>query len=174
MHIIAGLLGALVTVLYLLDRVGVDLGWLNPWAWRRRRAWSRKFESDPIYSIQEPIEVAAVIIVGVAKLQGDLTADQKAATLRRFEEEFGLGSRAASELLGSVTHLLGAPQVIRTQLEGVLSRNRQAFSPEQAQSLIELTQEISAAGGGLNDEQQSFIEQLRSSLVVENGKGKWG
>lgn len=40
MHIVLGLLGTLVTILWLLYRLaemGIDLGGLNPWAWRRRR-----------------------------------------------------------------------------------------------------------------------------------------
>jgi len=30
MHIILGLLGSIVTILYLLDRLGIDIGGLNP------------------------------------------------------------------------------------------------------------------------------------------------
>lgn len=172
MHIL-GILGVLVTALYLLDRLGIDIGWLNPWAWRRRRAWSKKYESDPIYSIDEPIQAAAVFVVGTAKLQGDLTVDQKTAVLEQFEQEFSLSARGASELLSSVAHLLGAPQLIRTQLDGVLSRNRQTFNADQAQSLIRMTESVAAAGGELSDDQRSFIEQMRSTLIPSARTGKW-
>ena len=43
MHIIIGLLGSLVTIFYLLDRLGVDIGGLNPFYWYRRRAFAKKF-----------------------------------------------------------------------------------------------------------------------------------
>ena len=42
MHVILGILTALITVLYLLDRMGIDLGGMNPFYWRRRRAWAKK------------------------------------------------------------------------------------------------------------------------------------
>ena len=42
MHIIIGFLTALATLLYALDRLGVDLGWFNPWAWKRRRGPPRR------------------------------------------------------------------------------------------------------------------------------------
>ena len=45
MPYLLGFLGLLVTVLILLSRLadaGIDLGGLNPFLWRRRRAWRQK------------------------------------------------------------------------------------------------------------------------------------
>lgn len=173
MHIILGLLGSIVSILYLLERLGVDIGWLNPWSWRRRRAWAKKYEGDPIYSIEDPIHVAAILIVGVAKLDGDLSAEQKTAVLRQFEETFSLESRAASELLGSATHLLGAPQVIGPQLEGVANRNRHTFKPDQAESMIEMIQQVATVGGAMSDAQREFVDVLRANLVAPSQGGTW-
>ena len=77
MHLVLGFLGTVVTVLFLLDRLGIDLGGMNPFYWYRRRAFAKKYGSDPIYSIEDPIHVAALLIIGAAKLDGDLTAEQK-------------------------------------------------------------------------------------------------
>jgi len=77
MHLVLGFLGTVVTVLFLLDRLGIDLGGMNPFYWYRRRAFAKKYVSDPIYSIEDPIHVAALLIIGAAKLDGDLTAEQK-------------------------------------------------------------------------------------------------
>ena len=112
MHIVLGLLGSIVTILYLLDRLGIDLGGLNPFYWQRRRAWEKKYQGDPIYSVEDPMHVAAILIVGAAKLAGDLSAEQKRVALEQFESSFSLDSPAASELFGSAAHLLGAPQII--------------------------------------------------------------
>ena len=60
MHIVLGFLTSLITILYLLDRMGVNLGGLNPFYWRRRRAWAKKYGGDPIYAIEDPMEVAAL------------------------------------------------------------------------------------------------------------------
>ncbi|MDH3532963.1 MAG: TerB family tellurite resistance protein, partial [Gammaproteobacteria bacterium] len=81
MHIVIGILTSILTILYILERLGIDIGWLNPWSWHRRRAWAKRYHGDPIYSIEDPIDVAAVLIVGTAKLEGDLSAEQKAAIL---------------------------------------------------------------------------------------------
>ena len=136
MHIFLGFLTTVVTLLYLLDRMGVNLGGLNPFYWRRRRAWARKYEGDPIYSIEDPMHVAALLIVGAAKLDGDISAEQKRTALNQFEQNFSLDSRAASELMASAAHLLGTPQVIDTQLKGLADKNQDRFSRDQAESMM--------------------------------------
>ena len=174
MHILLGLLGTIVTILYLLNRLGVDLGGLNPFYWRRRRAWAAKYEGDPIYSVEDPMHVAALLIVGVAKLDGDLSAEQKKVILSQFESHFSLDSRAASQLLGSAAHLLGAPQVIDSQLNGVAENNKGLFSGDQAESMIQMMVEVISAEADPSAKQSEFIEFTRS-LLVPMGKreGTW-
>ncbi len=88
MHILLGLLGSIVTILYILDRFGIDLGGLNPFYWYRRRAFAKKYGADPIFSIEDPVHVASLLVIGVAKLDGDLTAAQKAMAQEQFEGNF--------------------------------------------------------------------------------------
>ena len=173
MHIVLGLIGSIITILYLLDRLGVDIGWLNPRYWRHRRAWAKKYEGDPIYSIEDPIQVAAVLIVGVARLEGDLSAEQKTVVLSQFEEKFSLDARAASELFGSAAHLLGAPQIIGTQLDGLSNRSANTFEPDQAQSIIEMIEQMAAAGGSMSIAQREFVDILRSRICGPRKSGTW-
>ena len=99
---------------------------------------ANKYGSDQIYSVEDPIHVAALLIIGVAKLEGDLTAGQKKVAQEQFETEFSLDSREAAQLSGSAAHLLAAPQLIDTQLEKLAARNRDSFSREQADSMIQI------------------------------------
>jgi len=175
MHILLGLLGTAVTILYLLDRLGIDLGGLNPFYWRRRRAWARKYDGDPIYSVEDPIHVAALLIVGAAKLDGDLTVEQKQAAIAQFEETFSLGSRAAAELVTSATHLLGAPQVIDAQLAGLIDRHKDRFSPEQVASIVEMMTRVASAGSEPGERQREYISGFRSQFrFTEKREGPWG
>jgi uncharacterized tellurite resistance protein B-like protein len=174
MHIILGLLGTIVTTLYLLDRLGIDLGGLNPFDWRRRRAWAAKYEGDPIYSVEDPKHVAALLIVGVAKLDGDLSAEQKKVALSKFQSSFSLDSRAASELLGSAAYLLGSPQIIDTQLNGVARRNKDRFSKEQAESMIQMMIEVASADGDLSAKQSEHVARMKSLFsLARESKGTW-
>lgn len=165
MHLVIGFLTALVTLFYLLDRLGIDVGGLNPFHWRRRRAWAKKYSSDPIYSIEEPMHVAAILILGVSKLDGDLSAEQKQVARGQFETNFSLSSKEASELLGSATHLLGAPQVIDAQLSGVATKNQALFSTEQAESMLQMMSRVASADGEMTAEQRELIATFRAQFT---------
>lgn len=175
MHVILGILGSIVTILYLLDRLGVDLGGLNPWSWRRRRAWSRRYHGDPIHSVEDPMQIAAILVAGVAKLDGELDAEEKQAILDQFQSNFSLDARAASELLGSVTFLLGAPQVISAQLDGVMDRNKDRFTHEQADSLVRMAEAVTQTHGQASAGQIEYLAALREKVVppAPQGDGSW-
>ncbi|MDH3265361.1 MAG: hypothetical protein OEM25_00215, partial [Gammaproteobacteria bacterium] len=100
-------------------------------------------------------------------------AEQKAAILSQFEEKFSMDSRAATELLGSTTHLLGAPQVIGAQLDGVASRNKETFDSKQAESLIEMIETTATIGGAMSDLQREYADGLRSMFITPGKNGTW-
>ena len=163
MHIVLGALTTIVTILWLLHRLaemGIDLGGLNPWYWRRRRAWHKKYEGDPVYATEDPMEVAALFVTGVARLDGEISAEQKNAILGEFASGFRLSDKEASQLLGSCTHLLGGPQVIQTQLEGLMERHRDLFSPDQAQSFLTMAENVVSVGQSPTAEQRIMVGEL--------------
>ena len=174
MHILLGFLGSVITVLYMLDRLGIDLGGMNPFHWYRRRAFTKKYGSDPIYSIEDPVHIAALLVIGAAKLDGDLTAEQKKAAQDQFVSEFSMEEREASQLFGSAAHLLAAPQLIDTQLEKLADRNKDGFSSEQASSLMQMMVKVASADGSLSTRQQEFVDSVRSAYIKEaKGEGTW-
>lgn len=174
MHILLGLLGSIVTILYILDRVGIDLGGLNPFYWYRRRAFARKYGADPIFSIEDPVHVASLLVIGTAKLDGDLTAAQKTAAQEQFEANFSMDARAASELFGSAAHLLAAPQLLDSQLSKLADKNSNRFSKEQVDSLVDMMARVASADGELSATQKAFIGDVRSKFVQqEQPQGTW-
>ncbi len=174
MHIILGALGSILTILYMLDRLGIDLGGMNPFYWYRRRKFAQKYGSDPIFSVEDPMHIASLLIIGAAKLDGDLTAQQKETAQRLFESEFSLSDKEALQLFGSAAHLLAAPQLIEDQLTKLAARSGDRFSPEQATSLIGMMEKVAAADGGLSASQQEFIAQVRSDFPsAVKREGTW-
>ncbi len=175
MHVILGILTSLVTLLYLLERMGIDLGGLNPWSWRRRRNWRNRFEGDPIYAIEDAKSVAGLLVVGAAKLDGDIAHEQKQSILREFETTFSMSPKDASDLLNSSSYLLGSPQLIETQLKELLARNVQTFSDEQARSVVEMITNVVAAGGEPSESQRTFLVDVQSGLSKQAEEaGTWG
>ena len=175
MHLVIGFLTSLVTIFYLLDQMGINLGGFNPFYWRRRRAWLKKYGGDPIYAVEDPMEVAALFVVGVAKIDGDITAEEKQSILAEFSSNFSLGEREASQLLGSTAHLLGQPQLIGAQLNAVLSRLDDFFAPDQADSLVTMMRTVVSSNEQLSSEQTDLIESIRDSFSGQVAKGgTWG
>lgn len=177
MHILLGLLGALVTILVLLHRlaaIGIDLGGLNPFLWRRRRTWRQKYEANPIFSLDDPIDIAALLVVGVAKIDGDMSVQEKRALLGEFETTFALTASKATELFGSSAHLIGDGQVLQTQIDDVLAGRRELFSPQQVDSVLEMMERVAHIDGAPTIQQLALIDNVRRCLALPQApRGTW-
>lgn len=178
MHILLALLGAIVTILVLLSRLadaGIDLGGLNPFSAYRRRKWRQKFEANPLFSLKDPLEIGAVLLVWTAKCDGDMSAEQKRAILDTLEKTFGLASNQAADLLGSCVHLIGNGQILGSQLEDFLALGQEHLSDEQAVSAISLMQEVARVEGAESAQQRELIEKAKHKLRSSaDPGGTWG
>ena len=188
MHIVLGVLGAVVTILILLNRLqenGLDVGWLDPFAWRRRREWRRRYTGNPIYAIEQPLDAAALLMLSVAKRDGDLASAEKdlpglskpmerSKLLELYRDEFRMSEREAAALLASSAHLLGAGDAFTFNLEKVLAPSKEAFSDEQVTSTLALMERIAEVGGAPSALQRELIEDVRSVLAKgESPEGTW-
>ena len=178
MHIILGALGLLVTILFLLSRLadaGIDLGGLNPFLWKRRRAWRRKVEGNPIFTMQDPLEIAAILIVATGKIDGDMSSEERKSVFREFEHTLGLKHRAATDLVGSSAYLLGDMRLFREQLDAFLANAKERMSPAQAKSVISMMESVAGATGTPSEQQMSLITTARERLdPAPQPKGTWG
>ncbi|MXZ27722.1 MAG: hypothetical protein F4222_08630 [Gammaproteobacteria bacterium] len=175
MPYLLGLLGAIVTVLVLLKRLadaGIDLGGLNPFARRRKRAWQNKFEANPLFGLEDPMDAAAALAVGVAKVSGDLSSEQKNALLAAFQSTFDLDLAAAEQLLASSAYLVGDGQIFMDQVEGVLAKSREQFTDNQIASTLTLIEEIAAVEGA-TQRQRELIGRIREILYNDSDSTTW-
>jgi len=177
MHVIVGMLGTGVTILWLcyrLAEMGIDLGGLNPFLWQRRRTWTKHYDANPVFKLDSPMEATALLITATAKADGDMSSDEKRAILDLFEHEFHLSKKEAAGLLISSTHLLGRGDEVRNSLRQVLSPSLGNFTAEQAESAVELVKRIAVVGGGATEMQTELIRNARAILDrASKPKGKW-
>ena len=177
MHIVIGMLGSIVTILWLLHRLaemGIDLGGLNPWLWQRRRKWKKRYEANPIFSLDRPMESTALLVTATAKADGDMSTEEKRTVLSMFENEFHMSKRDAAGLLISSTYLLGKGDEVREKLDAVLAPSKESFSPEQTQSAVELLEGIANVEGGPTEMQSDIIAGVKRILINSGqAKGKW-
>jgi uncharacterized tellurite resistance protein B-like protein len=168
MHVVLGLLGTVVTILILLNRLadaGIDLGGLNPFLWHRRRQWRKKTEGNPAYHIQGPLDLTALLMVAIAKCEGDISKEEKRTILQLFTEEFHLSKREAAALMGSSTYLLQDGQEVRAHLAKVLAPSLGKFTEPQRESALSLIERVAHSAGGPSEIQKEYLAEIRSLLA---------
>lgn len=178
MHIVIGVITALASLcwaLYALQRSGLDLNELNPFLWARRRKWRMLYGAKPVFSLTKPVEVAAILIVGILKEEGEISREQKSEVLRIFEQKFHLDAGKAVELYKSSLFLLKDEMNIEQIVKGIIAPVKSSFTPEQVESLLELLSQVASIEGPVTSSQMRIIEIIADEFGRESVKaGAWG
>ncbi len=161
MHVIIAAITAIAGLLWALNslqRSGFQLSSLNPFLAYRRWQWRRTYGGKPIYKLERPMDVAAVLLLGVAKADGEITSDQKKTLLEMFQSEFGISRDEAADLLLASSYLIRDEIYIVDHLDKILERSAQRFEPDAVASLLAMMRRMAALDGSINSEQLKLIE----------------
>ena len=177
MHIVIAAITALAGLLWALNSLAQS-GWnpssLNPFAAYRRWQWRRTYGGKPIYNLDRPMDVAAVLLVGIAKADGDITSDQKRELQSIFQSEFEISRDEAADLLRASTHLMRDVIYLLDHLDKVLERSAKKFEPENVSSLLRLMRKVAALDGAINGEQEKLIAATERYFAAKQpAPGKW-
>ena len=177
MHIILGILGSIITILVLVNRIsqtGIDLGKFNPFAWHRRRKWQKKYYADPAFSLDRPMEAVAGLLYVMAKCSGEITREQKECILNLFQIEFHLSEDKARELLSSSSFLLKDEDQIVENLKSFLKPSLEKFDDEKRASTLVMLHKVAECEGRRTSKQEEFLSKVtpffQESAVPER---KW-
>ena len=176
MHIVLAILGSIVTILILLNRLkglGIDFGWLNPFTWHRRRQWKLKVNKNPIYTMDTPMEAVAGLLYTAAKCSGDITQEHKKIILKIFTEEFEMKESDATELLSSTSFLVKDEDDIINNLKSFLALSIEKFSAEQRKKTLTYVETVMKVDEKLSSKQQKFLEKLNGFMTSDTKQGDW-
>jgi uncharacterized tellurite resistance protein B-like protein len=177
MHIVIAALTAIAGLLWALNslqRSGFHFSSLNPFLAYRRWQWSRTYGARPIYKLERPIDVAAVLLLGVAKADGAITSDQKRELLAMFQSEFSISRDEASDLLLASSHLIRDEIYLVDHLDKILARSADRFEPDAVASLVAMMRRVAALDGSINGEQQKLIEATERYFTGrKQPQGRW-
>ena len=177
MHIIIGAITALaglIWALVALQRAGVKLGAMDPFAWYRRMQWQKKYADKPLYCLSDPMDAAAVLLLATAKCEGEVSAEQKQALLEIFGTEFSLSPDEAADLLVACAHLIRNEVYLLDNLERVLERSKDRFTAAQVSSLVALMRRIANLEPPANEEQRKLIDATRNYFDERaKAQGAW-
>ena len=140
MHIIIAAITALAGLLFALNRLqesGFDLNSLNPFYWARRRAWEKQ-QVNPLYAIEAPRELGALLMLAVLLRGGSLTSDEKQRLLELWEGELHFSTAAARDMYSVASHLLGTDPNHGDRIEDIVRPALATMSDAQRRSIIDL------------------------------------
>ena len=170
MGIILELLGLAVTGAFAyaaLKRAGVDLGWLNPFTFMHRLKWKRKLAVPPLYCLEHPIDVAAVLGMAILQHTGVVTHEQKQGLIALFGKHLKADGKDADHLWIASSHLLKGRPIEPGEVPGIFSRTADKFSTFHAESLLALMADAAALEPSRNARQQALIEAVRQFLLKQ-------
>ena len=173
MHIIIALITALATLLFVLERLGIDIGWINPWAWRRRRRWLKQLHVNPAFNLDSPMEAAALLLLATARIDGDLSTEEKNELRTIFKETFRQSDEDASALLVSSTYLFGSGEEVIARPGEVLSRSLEKFTEEQKTSTLKELKRIASTGSSPSVAQNNFVDVIERILQANFENENW-
>lgn len=174
MHIILGLITAIASLLWALNRFGVDIHSLNPFHWHRRNQWRKQLNTKPIHTLAKPIEAAAVLIVGIVQTEGLVSREQKAEILNIFKTELKQDDTSANDMFGSAAFLMKNVVDLAAEVPLILAPNKAYFSEEQARSLVSILTRVSGLDSAISEAQKNAIRAVEKELLKEKVKpGEW-
>lgn len=174
MHIILGLITAVASLLWALNRFGVDIHSLNPFHWHRRNQWKKQLATKPIHTLTRPIEAAAVLVVGIVQMEGLVSREQKAGILDIFKTELKQDETAAADMFGSAAFLTKSVVDLAAEVPMILAPNKAYFSDEQAKSLVSMLTRVAAMDSAISPAQQNTINAVERELLRGKVKaGEW-
>jgi uncharacterized tellurite resistance protein B-like protein len=178
MHVVIAVITALAGLFWALNalqRSGFTFNSLNPFLAYRRWQWTRTHGGRAIYKLDKPMDVAAVLLLGVAKADGDITSDQKKELLAMFQSEFGISRDEASDLLLASSHLIRDEIYLVDNLDKVLERSAPHFEPDAVASLLAMMRRVAVLDGSVNAEQQKLIDATERFFAARSQPAKkWG
>jgi uncharacterized tellurite resistance protein B-like protein len=167
---VAGLFWALNS----LQRSGFNPSSLNPFLAYRRWQWSRTHGMKPIYRLERPMDVAAVLLLGIAKADGAITSDQKKELLALYQGEFEISRDEASDLLLASSHLIRDEIYLVDHLSKILTPSAERFEADAVASLLRMMRKVAALDGSINTEQQKLIDETEAFYSARTPKPqKW-
>lgn len=177
MHIVIGLITAIAGLIWALNSLqnaGFDLNSLNPFTWLRRRRWEKKFGTKPLHALTDSMEVAAVLVTSVAKVEGEITRETKMEILEIFEEEFGIKRNRSIELFSSSIYLLGDVLNMEEEVRHVVKPSKDTFTESHINKLISMLKRTAKLEGEPSEGQVRIMSSVEKEFLPKDEKpSKW-
>lgn len=172
MHILLGILGALGALAFLIYRIHFAVRASREIAdaagdarrFVRRALWLRRRSADPVSRLTDPREAATILMLAVARAEGDLTDAARGAIQAEMCRRFQMPEQEAAAMFGQLAwatrDLIDVPsrmrKIVRPLLESCTSGERR--------ELVQMLTAVAKAAGGVTPERLQIVERYRRTL----------
>lgn len=177
MGVILQILGLVITftmAMEALRRFGIDVGWLNPLTFFRRRAWRKKLSTPPLYALEHPVDVVGVMALAMVQTAGAITTTQKTGVQALLEKHLQMSPSDAGNLWVASAHMLRSRSLAIGELPDVLGRSADKFTDYHVQTLKTVMQAAADIEPPMNDAQRSLLEAVDTYFTKRKAaSGPW-
>jgi hypothetical protein len=166
MHIVIAIITAIAGLLWALNslqRSGFDLNSLNPFYWARRKRWEEK-QVNPLYGVETPRELTALLMFAVMRQAGDPTEEEKANLLFLYQEELKFNEKQSAEIYSISSHLLNTDPNYMHRVPDLMSPSIQAMTDDQKASIPNLVNRVATFSSSPNTTQTDFIQAITHEI----------
>jgi hypothetical protein len=175
MGAIAQILGLIVTfvmVMEALRRFGIDVGWLNPLTFFRRRSWRSKVTEPPLYTLEHPIDVVGVLALAAVQTTGAISTEQKLGVQKLLREHLSMDESESLSLWIASSHLLRHRALELSEVPTVLRKSADKFTEYHLQTLNTVMRAAAQIESPINAEQQQLIDAVGQFFERRKAAGK--
>ncbi|WP_250460914.1 hypothetical protein [Microbulbifer litoralis] len=173
MHIIIGIITAIAGLLWALNSLqnaGVNLNAFNPFTWARRRKWEKKLGTKPMHGLTDSMDAAALLVVAVAKADGEITRDTKLEVLRLFEQEFGISRGRSLELFSASTYMLRDVLDMSAEVRHVLAPSKADYRQSHIDKLLDMMHRVADFEAEATQAQLGLIDAVKREFDLNAGQ----
>ena len=177
MGVILQILGMVITftmAMEALRRFGIDVGWLNPLTFFHRRAWRKKVSTPPLYALDHPVDVVAVLALATVQTTGAITTAQKAGVQSLLQQHLQMNESDAANLWVASAHLLRSRALALSELPDVLARSADKFTDYHVQTLQAVMRAAADIEPPINDAQRKLLDAVDAYFAKRKAaSGPW-
>jgi hypothetical protein len=163
MGVVLQILGLIITftmAMEALRRFGIDVGWLNPITFFRRRAWRKKLATPPLYALAHPVDVVAVMALATVQTTGAISTEQKAGVQALLRDQLDLKEADALNVWLSSSHMLRNRPLEISEVPAVLGPSASKFTDYHIQTLKTIMHKAALIEPPVNAKQQQLIDAV--------------
>lgn len=177
MGVVLQILGLIITftmAMEALRRFGIDVGWLNPITFFRRRAWRKKLTTPPLYALDHPVDVVAVMALATVQTTGAISTQQKAGVQALLREQLNMNETDAAHVWLSSSHMLRNRPLELKEVPVVLGPSAQKFTDYHIQTLKAVMHKAALIEPPVNAAQQQLIDAVDAFFAQKKAaSGPW-